>query len=303
MKIAAILMVLAVFGLAFLYVTRSKSVLSRTNILVGTSPLSVWSWNKSDGSITLILLPSDIASDSSQYGRYSLEALWKLGFIDGASGAALAKSLTNTLAMPLYLFIGEGDGLTPTADPKEYGQQTFSLSGAMSFLLGRRRTNIPWQTYARFSWALSSVLRDTVDVIDLANRLPVANETLPDGTKRQFFDIAQVDVLLEGRFEDEKIRKEGHTVAIYNTTTTPALGTYAARLLNRQGVLVVAVGNSEPQIEECRVEASEAILESSTAKIISELFTCQLAPSESQERADILVRLGSAYASQFASVL
>lgn len=301
MKIAAALLVFVCIGLGFLWFGKSQSQMSRRNILIGTSPVSIWSWNTNDSSITLVVLPSDIAIDSSRYGRYSLEALWKLGFIDNEVGLVLARSLTETLAIPLTWFIGEGATLKHTTDPRIYGKNLFSLRGLVPFLLGRRTTNISVWEYFRLMWALSRVTDERIDVIDFAHQPPTASETLPDGSERTFFDRERVDILLTGLFEDELIRKEEKTVAIYNTTGTQALGTYAARLLTGQGVFVVAVGNSEPEINQCVIEGSLPMIQSKTALVITELFNCKHQITQNQQRADIIVRLGTLYASQFVS--
>ena len=91
------------------------------------------------------------------------------------------------------------------------------------------------------------------------------------------------------------------TVGVYNTTPTPALGTYAARLLTGVGVLVVAVGNSEPLVDGCEVVGSSGATQGTTARVIAELFGCTIAVTDTQERTDLSLHLGSAYAKYFLS--
>lgn len=292
MKIVASLVLLVAALAVFLSITRPKNALSRVNFLVGTSPVSLWSWDKRDGSFTVIQLPSDVATDAPGYGRYSLEALWKLGFIDKKGGALLARGLADALALPVWWFIGEkSDGLVQTDNLVTYGRSLFSL-------FRRRVTNIPFPTYVSLWWTLSHVRSDAIRVVDLVNNAPVAKESLPDGSVRQFLDPQRIDVVLKGRFEDERIRAENLTVGVYNTTSIQALGTSVARLLTTHGVLVVAVGNSEPEAQECRVEGSETDLQTHTASVVTQLLGCAKHIAEHEERVDLVVRLGTDYASR-----
>lgn len=300
-RIVALLLVCVAVGVVFFSSREPRSELSRTNILVGTSPVSVWSWNRQDDSMTLLLIPSDIAADNSTYGRYSLEALWKLGFIDGQQGGVLAQSLMSTLAVPLQWYISERDTLTATTDPKAYGQQLFSIGSAMAYVFGRHITNLPFTTYMKFSFALARVSPQKFQIIDFTDAMPVATETQPDGTPRTFFDTQKVDVILKGLYEDETVGREEQRIAVYNTTAIPSLGVQAARLLSGQGMLIVAVGNSEPEVSKCILEGTSNAIATKTTKIIAELFTCDTKISQDEEQADLRVRLGSEYASQFVS--
>lgn len=292
-------LVCAVAGAFFFF--KPASVLHRTTILVGTSPVSVWSWNKTDDTFDVIVLPSDVAADSIAYGRYRLDALWKLGFIDKKGGLALARSLTDVLALPIERFIGEGEKLAATDDIEAYTRRLFSWSSVWPTLLGKRVTNIFFSDWVAFAWALKGAGSEDIHLIDLVHEPPTGSEVLPDQSTREFLDIQRLDVILKGRFEDEQVRQEAITVGVYNTTSTPALGTYAARILAQEGVLVVAVGNSDMQIDACIVEASEELVKSRTVRVIAEVFDCKTAVTQEQERADVNVKLGSEFAKRFAT--
>lgn len=302
MRFLIVLFALLFAVAVFFSVSRPKSHVSRVNAMVGSSPVAVWSWNRADASFTVVLLPAEVAADSTGYGRYSLEALWKLGAIDKKGGSVAARSLTDALAIPIPWYIGEkNDQFVKVSDPISYGRQLFSFGNLFPFLLRRQTTNIPLLAYVSLSWALARARPDAVRVVDLRFEPPTASETLPDGTVREFLDTARIDAILKGRFEDEAIRAEGMTVGVYNTTNTPALGTYAARLLTGVGVLVVAVGNSEPVVDGCEVVGSSDVTQGRTARVIAELFDCTLLVSDIQERTDLRLRLGSAYAKYFLS--
>jgi hypothetical protein len=303
MRFLTALGILLIALVAFIFWTKPRHVSNRTNILVGSSPVSIWSWDRTNDSFVVVELPADVAIDSPAYGRYSLESLWKLGFIDKKGGSPLVRSIHDALALPLHLYIGEtGQELAHVKDVQSYGKQMFTLGGWASFLLGRRQTNIPLGTYLAMSWNLMRARPDAIHIVDFTTgNIPVGQETLPDATVRKFFDIERIDVILKGRFEDEEIRNEQITVAVYNTTSTPALGTYAARLITTEGVLVVAVGNQEPAIADCEVHGGGDLIESKTARVIAELLECKILEKETQGRADLEVFLGSTYAKQVTS--
>ena len=280
---AALLLFIILVSVGFLLM-RPKTVLSRINILVGSDPVVIWSWDREAETFTVITLPAGLATDAPGYGRYSLESLWKLGFIDKKDGSVLARGLTDALAIPIPWFIGEtGDGFRQTTRFSPFQKKV---------------TNMPFLTFLSFWWEVSRARPDAVETIDFVGNAPVAKETLPDGSVRQYIDPERADEMLKGQFEDERIRAENLTVGVYNTTNTPALGTSAARLLTTQGVLVVTVGNSEPEIQECRVEGSELSLQTRTASVIEELLGCTKNATGSEARVDLTVRLGSDYASR-----
>ena len=288
MKFFAILLALA--GMFFLWVRAPQSVLSRINVLVGTSPVSVWSWDKKQNTFTVLVIPSDyVVNGTDGYGKYSLDALWKLGFIDGKSGTVLTKSLEQTLAIPIPFYVGEKlDALVFSSDVIDTGKKLFS-----PYIVGRNTTNMPIWKYIFFTWALRRARLDAIRVIDLSEKSVIIPEDLPDGTKRPVLDAGRLDAVLKGVYEDELLASEGTTVAVYNTTTTPSLGTQAARMLTNLGIRVVAVGNASPSRASCSLSGTRLATDTKTAAVIKALFSCDILVNMQQERADLTIHLGS----------
>lgn len=269
--------------LGFFFWPRSSSAVT---IAVASSPVSVWSWDRQDNTFTVVLFPSDVVAAARGYGSYSLEALWKLGFIDGKKGSVLAQSLEQAIAVRTPYFVGEkGDSLVPAADAVAYGKQLFSFSKLI--------TNVPLPTFVSFSWALRGARLDAIQVIDVADKSVTVTEILPDNSKREVLDANSLDTALKDVFEDESIRSEEVTAAVYNTTDLPALGTQAARLLTNLGILVVTVGNAAPQLGTCTISGDRQALISKTAMAIKTLFSCTGVEDSSNEHADLVIRLGT----------
>lgn len=299
-RILILLLALCV-GLGYWYtVGNSRSAVSRLNVVLATAPVTVWSWNTIDNTFAVLVIPAFVAVDAPGYGRYALESLWRLGFIDKKGGSALSKSLESALAIPISRYAGEDrENLVSLSDPGSYGRRFFGLIRFPAAILTGGPTNMPLPSAVSFAWALWRAKADDVTVVDIGKQSPVGREELPDGSVRQYLDTERVDVLLKGALEDDRIRNEGLRVAVYNTTKTPNVGTAAARFLVNQGVLVVAVGNDEPQVDRCTMVTEKKLVKTTTVKVIAELFDCVVSESSGDQRADILVRLGTAYAARF----
>ncbi len=295
-------LILVVGGICWLTsgILRDGAV-TRKTVIVASSPVTLWSWDAKEKAFIVVVFPADTAVDAvGGYGRYSLASLWKLGFIDKREGTLLARTVSNVIALPVPWYIGrQRDALPEIKDPLADGKALFSPAGIGAFLLRRIPTNMPLWSFISLSWNLARARPDDITVYDLAKRTVTTPETLADGTTQHVLDTARLDVVLKGIFEDEQIRRENLTIALYNTTTTPFLGNQAGRVIANQGGLVVAVGNEPPQRDECVMQAKEEIETSATAERVGQLFSCRFEPITDDGRADILVKLGTKYAQTF----
>jgi hypothetical protein len=251
--------------------------------------------------MTVVSIPSEYVIDAvSGYGRYSLEALWKLGVMDKKDGLLLADSVGDSLGISIPWYIGEKtDGIPTSGDVIALGKQIFSFSRFVKFMFLSYRSNIPLPLFFSITKELSGLRIDKIVFIDLSKKPVILEEELPDGTKQHVISSADVDTVLKGVFEDERIRQEGLGVALYNTTRMPFLANRAARMLSTLGVLVVSVGNQDEEISHCEITADTAALHSFTGQMINTLFHCEKKPSRNDKRADIEVFIGSDYANRF----
>ena len=284
------------FVLFFLFLPKS-SVSDRFNVLVASDPVTVWSWSKSDGSFTVVSVPSDTVIDSVHgHGNYSLSSLWKLGFIDREGGSLLTQSLSDALGVPIDAFVGETKNeLTPIKNAITTGRRLFSIMHLPAFILGHYQTNMSATSFIPLALSLGGVRSDAVSFVDLGSKSISTVQIEPDGTKQHIVDVTNLDLATKGLFEDEKIRKEGISVTVYNTTNVPSLGNRAARLLTNIGVLVISVGNDEPAVNDCKLSGSQQALMSYTARVVTEMFHCRALPSPN-DQTDLTLRLGNQYA-------
>lgn len=298
----AIVSIIAVVVIVVL-VFPGRSSLSRVNFVVASSPVVVWSWDREAHTVTVVSLPANTDIDAVHgYGRYSLDALWRLGSIDPKAGALLSESVSDVLGLSNSFFIGDrSDTLPPAANPLLYGRKLFSLINLWRFLGIQYRTNIPLSLFISFSRELGGLHSDQLSYVDITQKIYRQEVDLPDGSKQYVLSPEQVDAAFAGVFEDDDIRKELLTVALDNTTQIPSLGNRAARLLAAVGVHVVSVGNDEPELHQCTVEGRERVLATKTARVIGEILNCQLHVAAGDAPTDLVVDIGTQFADRYKS--
>lgn len=279
----------------------SKSPHGRETYVIASDPVTVVSRNVKDKTVVIVTLPSDITAEGTHgYGIYSLAAFWRLGEIDKKDGTVLAESISEALGIPVAGYIGPKTGLfSAGTDALDLVKRVFSFRSALSFMTGRYRTNIPFENTLRFAWSLSVARGDKIRVYAFSRPALVAQDrVLPDGSRQYVLDKERLDAQLKSVFEDTKVRTESVTVAVYNTTAMPEIGSRVARQLTNLGVSVVTVGNDMPPVDQCTVSGGAQALKSESAAVITALFDC-LRIDGAESRADLVLRVGEAYAKRF----
>ena len=286
MLLVVLCLLIALAAAAFFYV-RTRDNLSRLTVLSIGDPMVVWSQDLQSNKFIKITIPASAQVDAvGGYGRYSLEALWKLGAIDSPrwssgeagkkNGTLVSDSLEEALgiSIPWYVDVSPGRWLP--------------------------RTNMPLPLLLSWIWRMRSVKSDRMTEVAITPQAALAVQDLPDGTRAQVMDPTRVDALLGTLFEDEAIRRERLSVTVYNTTDMPTLGARVGRMLNRVGVFVVRVGNDSPAIEHCTVSGEAAAVKSITARTIASIFRC-ITVVKPSEAGDLDVRVGTRYQARFLS--
>jgi hypothetical protein len=276
----------------------ARVLAGRTTVVVALEPVVVVSWDDRTASLALITIPEETVVEALfGYGRYSLRGLWELGKIDAKEGLVLSESVGEALGIPVPYYVGP---LKATGENAfERVRDVFSFSRTLGIVAGTTRTNLPLRVWFGFMRHIALLRPDRVTTIELSHARGIAQTTAPDGSTRLELDPSQVDVLIGDVFEDEAIRREALPVAVYNTTEVATLGTRAARLLSTMGFVVVAVDNAQPQKDACEAYVRAGMEKSASVVLIRELFDCTIISQKERMRADIMVYVGSSYASRF----
>lgn len=298
-----LIVTLIICGAGFLLVGswRSFPRQTRMSIAVMGDPVWVWSWDMLRNRFVAVRIPSDsLVEGVHGYGKYSLESLWQLGQIDSMGGTLFATSLEEALGLPVHWYLGgKKTKITSSSEPQAALKDFFSLAGINKYFFGTYATNIPPLTFLRLVKTVQFLRPDRVSSINLTLGNGLVEEELLDATKVLVVDPPQLDIIWGNLFEDETVRREALTVAIYNTTQVAGLGVRAARILGHLGAVVVKVGNDEPAIEHCQLSGAKPLLESATARLIAEVLGCVISEGNGESRADLTVRLGTAYEARF----
>jgi anionic cell wall polymer biosynthesis LytR-Cps2A-Psr (LCP) family protein len=298
-----VFIVLAILALAiWIFFPRPQHPYSRQTYVIVSDPVIVASWSDADRILTLMSFPSDILAEGTHgYGTYSLDAFWRLGEIDKKDGTVLAESMSEALGIPVDGYIGPRIGtFSHGADMLGAVKSIFSLRNVFGILGGRYRTNIPFGMFINLAWRLNFSRPDRVNTYDFTQHTSAVavDSVLPDGSTVKILDPQRLDAQLNTVFEDETVRRESVTVAVYNTMDMPSLGGRVGRLLTNLGVSVVTVGNDTPEVDACGMQGSAAALKSKSADVIVAVLGCKRTVEE-ETRADLIIRIGASYAKRF----
>lgn len=296
------LFVCLLFVIAWLFGNKLRSQIFRQAVVIMDDQVYVWSFSTKDNASVLISIPKDTVIDAvNGFGRYSLTSLWQLGALDKKKHSLLSQSLQETLGIPIAYYIGpKSSNLSiNTKSSGEIIQRYFTFKSLPLFFTGNYNKNINIFKYVALIIKAKNIARQNLTQINLSESQSLFSEILPDGTSQMALDSTGFEKLFGHAFEDEKIREEHLSIAIYNTTEIPMLGQKAARLLNHLGMLVVTVGNDTPSIDSCQLIGSPASLKSKTAKFILDFYNCRLQAKNEKDRTDLTLKLGTVYASLF----
>lgn len=283
----------------FLWITGSRQ--RRVMLVVAANPATVISLDQEKHAMVVMAIPASAHIVGIHgVGRYSLEALWKLGKIDPKDGGLLSQSLAEFVGLPVDKYIGsKSETLLTYPDSVTELKSIFSFPGLFAFIAGRYRTNISLPTFLSLAWTIPSLRIDDITTFDIGSSTVLFDDNLPDGTTVKIVDPDRLDNLIGSAFEDERIRAESLRIAVYNTTPTPELSSRAERLLDKMGAIVVFVGNDTPQTDKCIISGRKKYLGTATAKFITNNFGCTLRESEDDSKADLILRLGKVYERRF----
>ncbi len=291
----------ALIGFLVLFPSVTPQDITRISVVVVSDPMHVVSLDRETQELRVLTIPVDVTVDAVHgYGRYSLEALWKLGSIEKKEGAVLAESLEETIGLPVPYYIGRTDHeFIKGSNPEEIMANVFTFQGLFALLRGGFQTNIPAREFLAITRSRSEALSTKHQTTDLSASHVLVKETAADGTSVSVLDTERLDQIVKADYEHTNIRNERQSVSIFNTTDSPALGSRVARLLGHLGVRIVSGVNDTPALDFCRITGVSEALASFKAQVISSLDSCELVPVGESGQSDLDVRIGKAYQKRF----
>lgn len=277
MVLLVFVLLVLVSGGIVLFSMGAKADVSRLTVLSVGDPMVIWSRDPAGRGFIKITIPAAVQVDAvGGYGRYSLNALWKLGEMDKKSAALVQKSLEEAFGVPIPWYLDTS------------GQRFLP------------RTNMPITMLLIWLWNTRSIRPDQMKEIVMNRQTGLMETAQPDGVGVEVLDPDRIDTALGSLFEDEAIRREHLSATVYNTTEMPTLGKRVGRLLNRMGIFVVRVGNDTPRVDQCVVSGEQSVLQSVTARVVAAALDCQLVVKPS-DAGDLEIRVGLRYEKRFLS--
>ncbi|MBI5613669.1 LytR C-terminal domain-containing protein [Candidatus Gottesmanbacteria bacterium] len=304
-RVYVLLFLVVVLGCLWVLYFRGTNSKAETLVLLGNPTLVVSRVHASKGT-TIISIPSELLFEGVRgYGRYSLNALLKLGIIDHVDGFLVRETLSEALAVPIARYLGYKDRSYDQSDIRPVLRIASFFCGVpcmKDFLLGRKyMSDLSFLEYLQISSGFRGLSESDVQNIDIVEKnIPLTVEE-SDGVSVKIFDGKRYDALYPNLFEERVVRQEALRVRVANATTMTGIGDRFARKLSRAGALIVAVESSEDRsLERCETIGIKSALASNTARYIQDVYECtgkEIPLKDS--RVDLTVRIGSMYEKRY----
>jgi hypothetical protein len=272
----------------------------REAIVIAGDPVHIISFDTRAKKVTALDLSSDtVIPGALGYGKYAVRAIVSLDEIDHRNGALITGSISNAIGLPIAGYVRMG---RVADEPMSASllSRLFSFGSIRQYMAGEIKGSLSFLSWVRLVFLVHSLSADGIKIIN--NNAMTNNLPSPDGGTYPELDESRVDYIVDTAFFDGGIRTEALSVAIYNTTTTPAIGTRASRQLAKVGMQMVFVGNQEGDVANCIVASAEEHLRSKTVLFITQTYGCtaKIADDEGKDiGADVVLLLGKGFADRF----
>lgn len=241
------------------------------NLAVKADKIYVLSLNPIDKTLTVLLVPDEAyVNVPLGFGSWSLGSVYELGQSeDPPIGAALVKgTLTETLGIPIdgYLVVENNLAEKPFAETVEKlrGNPLDSLS-----LLRQSKTDLSLQEYLKLIWGIRGIRFDKVETFDLGQLTITSWTLLADGSRVLSIGQLKMDQFIQKQIGESRLRDEGLSIGIYNTTQHPGLAEKAGRMISNLGGRVVFIANSQNHLQTTLVLGKPAYTSNYLSKIFS----------------------------------
>ncbi len=261
------------------------------NLVLTTKPISLFSYNPREKSVTIMTIPDETYIDvPGRFGKWQVRSIYELGKTSNLSGNELLRqSLSSFLGIPI-------DGFSSINLADVFRGNIFS--GIT--LLPKMETDLTLMELTRLKIGLLGVRFDKIKQIDLLDLGILERQKLADSTQILVADPVRVDSVLSD-FADGQISAEHMSISIFNATDKPLLAQRAKRLITNLGGNVIALENAPRVLKKSYVEGDK----SKTLERLNQIFNpsckiesqkCDRIPKEELGtvvgRAQIIVVLG-----------
>jgi len=216
--------------------------------------------------VELVIPGNTMVKSGFGYGEYQLRNVYELGGLEGQGGRVLSRAVENLMAIEVT------------------GWQAGEI------------TNLSWWDRLRLWWCQSFKLKKKT-MVELSQESAFKAETLGDGV--EVFRVTQVlvDELVNRLVFEEKLVKEGLSVAVLNASQVEGIAKNMGRIIANLGGEVRLISNLESQPESRLLVAKKEWRGSYTAKRLQGILGVEeISLGEIDEyRADIVVVVGEDY--------
>lgn len=218
------------------------------NLVVKSQDIYVLSFNPVDKSATVLKVPEETYVNLPfGYGSWPMRSVYQLGEAEKpVMGAKLLEStIESTFGVPIngYVLLSDTSSLNSEELIEKLRQDPLALD-----LLLKSNTDLSLWQIINFWLGMRGVRFDKVKFVDLAQSSITSWTLLSDKSRVLSIDQVKLDQYLQDKFIDNKLKDEGLTVGIFNSTDHSGLADKAARMVNNIGGQVIFTTNSQVKL-------------------------------------------------------
>lgn len=277
---------------------------TKVNIAIATDPVLVVSVSQLEENIKILAISRDTYSEVPDgYGWYRLGATWGLGNLENPKrgGQLFAKSVTSMIGVPIDYYIVDKKNPFQNVDSASVLKSKESLlgiGGIFKILKSSKNikndldTNFTLFDFYRLWWTARGYRFSTDNYLDLSGDY-LEELVLPDGARGYVPKDGSFEILVTKVFEDPQIGKEGFEFSIENGTEVPGVGKRVEDMIENIGARVLALKNSENQVEKSKILVSEDLdVNSYSVSRVSKALGIVVEKSDKKENSDIVIIIG-----------
>lgn len=187
--------------------------------------------------------PNTYLSVPFGFGNWSIDSVYGLGQSETPpKGAKLFKeTLSQNLGLPIlgYIIFKEENNNFEKIVESWRSNPLIALG-----TLWEIKTNLSLKEYLQLVLGLRGVRFDKLQVIDLESSSLSSWSLRADGSRVLSLNQAKLDQFMQKQLEESRLKDEGLSIGIYNTTSYPSLAEKAARIISNMGGRVTFTANS-----------------------------------------------------------